>query len=175
MYLLKYLLMSVLMASLGTECVALDRQSNADYRARRVALAQKMNGGVAILFAGTEAEGPNAIYGFRQDNDFYYLTGWAEPGAALVIASQVTGRDSTPGRQYSEILFLPVHNVAQEKWTGPKLGADNPKAATLTGFDRVANLDQMPAELARILGSVSASVYADLGENGEVSASAGSI
>jgi len=172
---LKYLLMLVLMAALGSECLALDRQSNADYRARRVALAQKMNGGVAILFAGTEAEGPNAIYGFRQDNDFYYLTGWAEPGAALVIASQVTGRDSTPGRQYSEILFLPVHNVAQEKWTGPKLGPDNPQAPAITGVDRVASLDQMPAEVARILSSGSASVYADLSQDGEVSPSASAM
>src|SRR5208337_4123692 len=159
---LKYLLMLVLMAALGSECLALDRQSNADYRARRVALAQKMNGGVAILFAGTEAEGPNAIYGFRQDNDFYYLTGCAEPGAALIIASQVTGRDSTPGRQYSEILLPPLHNVTQEKWTGPKLGADDPQAASITGFDRVADLDQMPAEVARLLGTGAASVYADV-------------
>lgn len=140
-----------------------------------MALAQKMNGGVAILFAGTEAEGPSAVYGFRQDNNFYYVSGWAEPGAALIISSQVTGRDNTPGRPYSEILLLPIHNLAQEKWTGPKLGADNPKAADITGFDRVANLDQMPAELARILGNTSASVYADLGEDGEVSASASSI
>ena len=175
MFFLKYLLMLVLMAALGSECLALDRQSNADYRARRVALAQKMNGGVAILFAGTEAEGPNAIYGFRQDNDFYYLTGWAEPGAALVIASQVTGRDSTPGRQYSEILFLPTHNVAQEKWTGPKLGPDNPQAPAIRGVDRVANLDQMPAEVARILSSGSASIYADLSQDGDVSPSASAL
>ena len=155
--------------------LALDRQPNADYRARRMALAQKMKDGVAILFAGTEAEGPNAVYGFRQDNNFFYLTGSTEPGAALIISSQVTGHDLTPGRPYSEILFLPVHNVAQEKWTGPKLAADNPKAAAITGFDRVANLDQMPSELARILGSVSASVYADLGEDNGVSGSASSI
>jgi Xaa-Pro aminopeptidase len=172
---IKYLIAFSLMLSVACTCVALDRQPNADYRARRMALAQKMNGGVAILFAGTEAEGPSAVYGFRQDNNFYYLSGWAEPGAALIISSQVTGRDSTPGRPYSEILLLPVHNVAQEKWTGPKLGADNPKAAEITGFDRVANLDQMPAELARILGNTSASVYADLGEDGEISSSAGSI
>src|SRR5271169_331763 len=125
---LKLLFALLLVMRLGASGAALDRQPNADYRARRVALAQKMNGGVAILFAGTEAEGPNAIYGFRQENDFYYLTGWAEPGAALYIASQVTGRDSTPGRQYSEILFLPVHNATQEKWTGPKLGAENPRS-----------------------------------------------
>src|SRR5215472_5043861 len=148
---LKLLLIVMTVASAAPSCVALDRQPNADYRSRRIALSQKLNGGVAILFAGTEAEGPSATYGFRQDNNFYYLTGWAEPGAALVIAAQVTGHDTAPGRQYSEILFLPVHNSTQEKWTGPKLGADNQQAPTITGFERVQNLDQMPAELTRIL------------------------
>ena len=173
--LLKYLMVSYLALLTAYSCFALDRQPNADYHARRVALSQKMKDGVAILFAGTEADGPNAVYGFRQDNNFFYLTGWTEPGAALIISSQVTGHDLTPGRPYSEILFLPVHNVAQEKWTGPKLGADSPKAAAVTGFDRVANLDQMPAELARIVGNVSATVYADLAADNEVSAAASSI
>src|SRR5664279_2858663 len=109
---------------------ATERQPNADYRTRRVALGEKMAGGVAIVFAGTESEGPDATYGFRQDNSFYYLSGWAEPGAALVIVSQVTGHDSTPGRPYSEILFLPAHNLTQEKWTGTKLGADSPRIAS---------------------------------------------
>ena len=143
---------------LAVSSLALDRQPNADYRARRVALAQKMAGGVAIMFAGAEADGPNAVYGFRQDNNFYYLSGWSEPGAALVIVSEVKAKENTPGRPYSEILFLPMHNVAQEKWTGAKLGADSPQAASITGFDRVASLDQMPAELARIFGAGSASV-----------------
>ena len=164
--------MVLALTAAALNCAALDRQPNADYRSRRIALSQKLNGGVAILFAGTEAEGPSATYGFRQDNNFYYLTGWAEPGAALVIAAQVTGHDSTPGRQYSEILFLPVHNSTQEKWTGPKLGADNPQAPAVTGFERVANLDQMPAELARILTGGSPTVYAELSQDGEVSASA---
>ncbi len=153
----------------------MDRQPNADYKARRMALAQKMEGGVAILFAGTEAEGPNAVYGFRQDDNFYYLSGWAEPGAALVIVSQVTPKENVAGHAYSEILFLPVHNTAQEKWTGPKLAADNPQASSITGFDRVANLDQMPAELVRLLGNGPASVYVDQSQDGDISSSSGSI
>ena len=70
---------------------ALDRQPNADYRGRRVALARKTNGGVVVLFAAVEAEGPNDLYGFRQDNNFYYLTGLTEPGAALLIAPESAG------------------------------------------------------------------------------------
>src|SRR5271169_5723852 len=172
---LKYLFMVLLSLGMGAASLALDRQPNADYRARRVALAQKLNGGVAILFAGVEAEGPNAVYGFRQDNNFYYLSGWAEPGAALIVVSEVAAKDNASARPYTEILFLPVHNVAQEKWTGPKLGADNPQAPAITGFDRVENLDRMPAELARILGQGPASVYADLSASGDSSQSASSM
>src|SRR5271169_1142050 len=101
--LLKVLFALLLVMGLGASGVALDRQPNADYRARRVALAQKMFGGVAVLFAGTEAEGPNAVYGFRQDNNFYYLSGWAEPGAALIVISEVAAKDNTPARPYTEI------------------------------------------------------------------------
>ena len=66
-----------------TSLYALDRQPASDYHARRVALADKLNGGIAILFA---AEEPTIEYmEYRQDEDFYYLTGWNEPGAALLI------------------------------------------------------------------------------------------
>ena len=166
----KFLIVFVLILAVGVLSPALDRQSSSDYRARRVALSQKLGGGVAIIFAGVEAEGPNAVYGFRQDNNFYYLSGWAEPGAALVIVSEVAAKDNTPARPYGEILFLPVHNVSQEKWTGPKLGADNPQAPAITGFDHVENLDRMPAELARMLGKAPAAIYEDSEVSTSVSA-----
>ena len=120
---------------------ATERQNNADYYARRAALAKLMDGGALVLFAPTEAEGPNNIYGFRQDDNFYYLTGWLEPGAALLI-------NSNP---YVEILFLAEHNVTQEKWTGPKLGPESPQAPQQTGFDKVESLDKMHEELLKLL------------------------
>lgn len=163
----------LLLPALGA--CALDRQSNADYRARRVALSKKTDGGVIVVFAGTEAEGPNAVYGFRQDNDFFYLTGSTEPGAALVISPEVAAKDGNPARAYSEILFLPRHNVVQEKWTGPKLGADNPKASSITGFDRVADLDTMPVELMKLLPSSGVTIFTDIEEHGEESLSKGSM
>src|SRR6478672_8904911 len=134
---------------LGVCANATERQSNADYRARRVALAKAMEGGALVLFAPTEAEGPNNLYGFRQDDNFYYLTGWLEPGAALLI-------NSNP---YVEILFLAEHNVTQEKWTGPKLGPENPQAPQQSGFDKVESLDKMHDELLKLLPQLRATVY----------------
>ena len=103
---------------------ALDRQPNADYHARREALAKKA-GGVVVLFAPLEAG--DAVYGFRQDDNFYYLSGMTEPGEALLIAPAVEAKEDAKGnvaaRPYTEILFLPPRNVRMEKCTGPKLGA----------------------------------------------------
>ena len=64
---------------------ALDRQPNSDFRMRRQSLASKASGGAVLLFASNEAEGPNDLYGYRPDDNFFYLSGWSEPGAALLI------------------------------------------------------------------------------------------
>jgi Xaa-Pro aminopeptidase len=152
----------LIVLALSVSAGALERQPNADYRARRKALAEKTDGGVVVLFAATEAEGPNAVYGFRQDNNFYYLTGWAEPGAALLIAPETKPTATSPGRPYTEIFFLPAHNPSQEKWTGPKLGPESKDARAVTGFDRVELLDKLRDELYKVLPQPRASVYSDL-------------
>ena len=70
---------------ISISAVAIERQPSSDYHARREALAKKANAAV-LVFAGTEAAGQNDLYGFRQDNNFFYLTGWTEPGAAILVA-----------------------------------------------------------------------------------------
>jgi Xaa-Pro aminopeptidase len=141
---------------------ALDRQPNADYRARRQALASKTSGGVVLLFAPNEVEGPNDIYGYRPDSNFFYLTGWSEPGAALLIASAIPAGNNFAGRAYTEMLFLPSHNPSQEQWTGPKLGPENPDASRITGFDHVQVLDNLRSDLVRLLSLQSRVVYTDI-------------
>ena len=178
-YTMRKLLSAVFLASLfaglflfaATESsVALDRQPNSDYHARREALAKKVSG-VVVLFAATENDGPNDLYGFRQDDNFYYLSGSSEPGGALLIASPVEAKGDTPARIYTEILFLPPRNLTQEKWTGPKLGAENPEAPKITGFDHVEDMGQLPDEVAKYVGAARPVVYTDVPSNGETSAS----
>ena len=119
-----------------------------------------------------EAEGPNDLYGFRQDNQFFYLSGWSEPGAALLIAPPAQATPSSSARAYTEILFLPAHNPSQERWTGPKLGPENPDAPKITGFDRVEVIDRLRDELVRLLPQPRATLYSDLPAFGQASASA---
>lgn len=154
----RFLLFIILATQLGW---ALDRQPNADYRARRQALAGRATGGLVLLFAPNEAEGPNDIYGYRPDNNFFYLSGWAEPGAALLVAETGPSGNSAAPR-YTEILFLPDRNISQEKWTGPKLGPDDPEASKITGFDRVEPLGSLRAELVGLLSREQSGIYTDL-------------
>src|SRR5580692_9349365 len=112
---------------------ALDKQPPGVFHARRVALAGKLQGGVAILFA---AEEPLLDFmPYRQDSDFYYLTGWNEPGAALMIIGDAPQGPAL--RAYKEILFLPTRNLRMESYTGVKMDAATPGVAEAAGVDNV--------------------------------------
>jgi Xaa-Pro aminopeptidase len=151
--------------------LALDRQPNSDYHARREALAKKV-GGVIVLFAPMESEGPNNIYGFRQEDNFYYLSGLTEPGSALLIAPAADAKGDKPARPYTEILFLPARNLTQEKWTGPKLGPENPDAPKLTGFDRVEDMPKLPEDVSKVVSGAHPPIYTDVAAHDRTSASA---
>jgi Xaa-Pro aminopeptidase len=144
---------------LCTSLFALERQDNNAYQKRRQALAEKA-GAAVLLFAPTESEGPNALYGFRQDDDFYYLTGITDPGAAVLVAPASKPGDK-PEHGYIEILFLPARNVTQEKWTGPKLTPETPDATGKTGFQQVIAIDQIRDQLVKVLPQPRAVVYTD--------------
>ena len=167
---IKKIALALSLLSFAVVSFGIERQPNSVYHARRVALSQMTEGGAVLLFAPVE-EG-EALYGFRQDSNFYYLTGWTEPGAALLLVPAGTklSPDSKP-QDYTEILFLPGHNQIREKYTGPKLGAENPDAAKITGFDRVASLDELRNELVRllpqgVLPGPPGAVYTDVGGEG---------
>jgi Xaa-Pro aminopeptidase len=155
-------LILIVASSLGD---ALDRQPNADYHARREALAKKA-GGVVVLFAPLASR--DAVYSFRQDDNFYYLSGMTEPGMALLIAPAVEAKEDSPARAYTEILFLPPHNLRLEKFTGPKLGAENPEASKITGFDHVDEMGKLPDEVSKVLaGGGRPVIYTDVASPGE--------
>ena len=153
---------SLIVFLLGLPLSARERQPNSDYRARREKLAAKLDGGVALLFAPPETEGPNDVYGYFPDANFYYLTGWGEPGAALLVAPADDAKDGNPAHPYTEILFLPDRNFSQERWTGPKLGPDSPDAKQVTGADRVESLDKLRNELVKLFPSRGAKIYTDV-------------
>ena len=122
---------------------AFEKQPASVYHARRMVLAAKLHGGVAVLFAA--AEPLLDLTPYRQDEDFYYLTGWTEPGAALLVVSDAPQAASP--RTYREILFLPTRDLHMEKYTGAKLDAASPSVEQATGVDAVQQMTELPAVL----------------------------
>lgn len=161
---LSFCLMTLVVGFTFASGRALDRQPGPDYRARRQALA-KMAGGVVALFAPLAPI--DAVYKFRQQDDFYYLSGVTVPGAALLVSATVEAQGDTPARPYNEVLFLPPHNLRSEKYTGPQLGADTLDVLTTTGFDRVAEMSKLPEEVAKLLAGGRSVIYTDISSQGE--------
>ena len=110
-----------------------------EYKQRRAALREKIGDGVLILFGNTESEHGNIRSGFFQEPNFYYVTGWNEPGARLVM---------TPS---AEILLIPRRDPEQEKWTGRKLAPGDADVATVTGFDSVGATESFESSLPKWL------------------------
>jgi Xaa-Pro aminopeptidase len=143
----RFFLVACLMFLAASHAQSLEKQPASVYHARRAALAQKLNGGIAVLFA---AEEPVLDFmPYRQDADFYYLTGWNEPGAALMVLADAP-MGAQP-RHYREVLFLPTRNLRTEKYTGIKLDAATPHAAKAAGVDEVLPMTALPAELNKLI------------------------
>jgi Xaa-Pro aminopeptidase len=94
-----------------------------EFAARRAKVLQKIGNGVAVLQGATET---SAYEKFRQNNQFYYLTGVTTPRAILAI----------DGRTKTSTLYLPPNNPQMERSEGPLLGP-GPAAEQLTGIERV--------------------------------------
>ena len=136
--------------------LAMDSVPKAEYRTRRVALSDKLNGGAAVVFAGVQPLLDFLPY--RQDSDFFYLTGWTEPGAAIAVIgpgpATTVARVGTevPAHGYREILFLPERDLVMEKYTGAKMDASTPGVKAATGFDEVMSMSALPEVLTKFVG-----------------------
>jgi Xaa-Pro aminopeptidase len=128
---------------------SLEKQPASVYHARRVALGARLRGGVAVFFAAEEPQLDFMPY--RQDSDFYYLTGWNEPGAALLVVGDAP--QAPAPRAYKEILFLPTRDLRMEKYTGAKLDASSPGVAEAAGVDAVEAMTDLPAVLNRLIAA----------------------
>lgn len=89
-----------------------------EYAKRRKELMQTVGPtGIVILPSAPEnLRNGDALYPFRQDSDFYYLTGFEEPEAVVVLA---------PKRKQGEyILFNRARDFDREMWDGPRAGQE---------------------------------------------------
>lgn len=125
--------------------------SQQEYQTRRNQLAKKLpEGSIAIIPAAREVlRNGDAHYRFRQDSNFYYLTGFNEPDALLVLI-----RDESS----QSILFSRTRNPAEEQWTGKRLGQDG--ALSELGMHAAFPIGSVAEELPKLLSGKSAIYYA---------------
>jgi Xaa-Pro aminopeptidase len=105
------------------------------YATRRDALMKKIDGSVAVLEG---APGTRSYTRFRQDNNFYYLTGVETPNALLMLDAS----------RHLSILFLPPADGKTKEWEGPRLFAGSDSRSE-TGIDEVLELSQFGEELEK--------------------------
>ncbi|MEZ4775359.1 MAG: aminopeptidase P N-terminal domain-containing protein [Bacteroidia bacterium] len=80
---------------------------------------------VAVFFAAPVRNRANDVdFVYHQNPDFYYLTGFKEPHALLLIFSE-----DQPVSDCQEVLFVQPRNKTAEMWTGRRLGDENAKSA----------------------------------------------
>jgi Xaa-Pro aminopeptidase len=98
------------------------------HRGRREALREKLApNSVAVFFANAVRNRSNDVdYAYHQDPNFYYLTGYKEPDAVLLIFKDK--QTANNGTQYDEIIFVQPRNANAEMWNGRRLGDEGVKS-----------------------------------------------
>lgn len=129
-----------------------------EYATRRSRLAQYLpEGSIAIISAAQEVlRNGDAHYRFRQDSNFYYLTGFNEPEALLILMA---------GKEGSSILFNRPRNPAQEQWTGRRLGQEG--AVNELGMSAAFPISSLAEELPKLLAGKT-TIYYTVAKNPEL-------
>ncbi|MCM0668602.1 aminopeptidase P N-terminal domain-containing protein [Flavobacterium tyrosinilyticum] len=88
---------------------------------------------VAVVFSYPERVFSRDIdYNYHANPDMYYLSGYKEPDAILLIFKEAQGTE-----KYNEVLFVREKNANREMWTGRRLGIEGAKSKL--GFTTVYN------------------------------------
>src|SRR5512135_2409888 len=125
------------------------------YARRRSRLIDQMQDGVAIVPTAAErTRNRDAHYPYRFDSYFYYLTGFREPEAVLVLVAGECARS---------LLLCRDKNPEREVWDGFRIG---PAAAKeLFGFDEAHSIDRLDALMPELLSNQK-TVFCHLGGGG---------
>jgi len=128
------------------------------YAERRAkVLAQMEPGSVAVIATAPEVlRNGDSDYPYRHDSSFYYLTGFTEPEAVLVL---VAPRGTA---QAQSILFCREKNIEHEIWDGYRYGPEAARAEF--GLDFAYPIGQLDEQMTRQLSNATA-LYCSLARN----------
>ncbi len=132
------------------------------YAARRASLIAQMQakgGGIAIIPTAPEVmRNRDADYPYRHDSYFYYLSGFTEPEAVIVLLA---------GEKNLSILFCREKNLEREIWDGFRYGPET--ARSTFGFDAAYPIEAIDTELPKLMANAQGLFYA-LGSDSKLDA-----
>lgn len=122
----------------------------AEYQQRRQRLMEKLGNGTGIFRSAPPAIMHSDVeYNFRQDSDFFYLTGFNEPEAVAVIAPH--------HEEHQFILFVRPKDWEKEVWSGYRVGVEVAKERY--GADAVYPIAELDEKLPQYLEKADRIVY----------------
>ncbi|MCW8995942.1 MAG: Xaa-Pro aminopeptidase [Psychromonas sp.] len=118
-----------------------------EFQCRRARFFEQMNdNSMAVFFAASERLRNNdAEYLFRQNSDFYYLSGFEEPDSCLLLIKTADSQKA--------ILFNRPKDKNAEIWSGYRLGQD--AAVSELRFDEAYSIDRLQEHLPALLDGLS--------------------
>ncbi len=133
------------------------------YQERRNALAKNMytksGGGIAVISTAPEvARNRDSEFPYRHDSDFFYLTGFEEPGATLVMEVKSNGKNY----ELQSHLFCRPKDPEREIWDGIRLGPE--AAPTVLGVEYAHSNQELDRKLSELLADQDA-IYIRLAES----------
>ncbi|MBE7490913.1 MAG: aminopeptidase P N-terminal domain-containing protein [Planctomycetes bacterium] len=125
------------------------------FKRRRDRLLAEMQPGVAIFPAAPEyLRNGDVHHDYRQHSDFFYLTGFEEPGALALLCKDAG--------EHRFVLFVPKRDKLMEIWNGRRAGPEGAKARY--GADAAFTLEEIDQKVPDYLRNVQR-LYVRLGEN----------
>ncbi len=125
------------------------------FKRRREVLSRRMQSGVAIVAAAPmRSRNSDVDYEYRQDSDFFYLTGFEEPDALALLCP------THPEHPF--VLFVPKRDKEMEIWHGRRAGREG--AMRTFGADAAFELDEMDQKIPDYLKGIDR-IYLSFGES----------
>ena len=156
------LLLLPALAIFAQENLPSDYLTPAFHKGRREAFRNLMPAGsVALILAYPERTFSEDVdYTFHQNPDLYYLTGYNEPDALLILFKDMQGKGDSA---YNEVFFVRKRDPFRETWNGRRLGVEGVKSKL--GFDRVyegKDLAAFPLDLGSFTKVISERLPTDI-------------
>ncbi len=126
-------------------------EMKSEFAARRAALLERLGPGVVVLGAApVQVRNQTVEQAYRQDSDFFYLTGFDEPESVAVLTNQ------HPEHRF--VLFVRPHDAERETWDGPRAGVEG--AVEAYGADVAFPISELAAKLPQYIENAPRMLYA---------------